>query len=161
MPDYSKSKIYKLVHEDKYYIGSTTLLLCRRLAGHKQNAKKQINQKCYNYFNNINWDNVKIILIENYPCKSKEELLAKEDEYIRKYLTDDKCLNKNKATQSYEEFLEYNKLRRRVKIDKRYKVTDDIKNNIIIDRNNGMLVKDIAKKYNLNRNTISKITLIE
>ena len=151
MPNYQNGKIYQLCYNDFFYIGSTTLLLCKRYSNHIQDSKRNPNQKCYAFFNNNGWDNVKIVLLENYKCNSREELVAKEDEYIRKNLNNPKCLNIRKATTTYEEKIEYNKLRRRVKIDKRYKITLEIKEDIIKRYKNNEKQSEICKIHNLSK----------
>ena len=95
MIDYSKGKIYKIVCNTTglIYIGSTVQdYLCNRLAGHKQKYKRYLKGKNHfvTSFDIIKNDNYKIILIENYPCNSKEELHREE----RKYIETIKCVNK-------------------------------------------------------------------
>ena len=100
MPDYSKSKIYKLQCNDGYfYIGSTCDELRKRLYYHKQDCKKQhrINTRVYKHINSVNWDNVTIILIEQFNCENKDELRMKENEYIQKELNNELCLNTNRS----------------------------------------------------------------
>ena len=82
MPDYENGKIYKLTCAEtcKVYIGSTTLALPRRLSGHKSITSTNITR---------NFINPKIELIELYPCKTKQDLLWKEREWMEK--TD--CIN--------------------------------------------------------------------
>jgi predicted GIY-YIG superfamily endonuclease len=83
---YLRGKIYKLVNEvDKeIYVGSTTQPLHKRYYEHKSAAinKKTQHFKVYQHFNNLGWDNVKIILVEAYPCQDRMELLRKEREHI-------------------------------------------------------------------------------
>ena len=47
----------------------------------------------------------KIVLIENYPCHSKEELKARERHYIEKL----DCINKNIPLQTDQEYRETHK----------------------------------------------------
>ena len=77
-------KIYKLVNtaDSAIYIGSTVSPLSKRFYGHKQDALKCPNQRVYAHLVPIGWENVRIILIENYTCSSKEELRAREQYYI-------------------------------------------------------------------------------
>ena len=83
MPDYSNSKVYKLINsvDSKIYIGSTTQSLCKRLAKHKSDAKKNP-QFVHKHFNTIGWDTVRIILIETVECSNKEQLMMREQYYI-------------------------------------------------------------------------------
>jgi predicted GIY-YIG superfamily endonuclease len=86
MPDYKNAKIYRLFHSDgRFYIGSTCSSLALRKSQHKT-AKR--------YFEGTEWSNVKIILIETFPCKTKEELYKRENEITEPLLKDIKCLNK-------------------------------------------------------------------
>lgn len=85
MPDYSKSKIYKLYCEDgHYYYGSTVNELRVRLGQHKE-ASKSSNKKhlrLYQHINSIGWDKVSIVLVEAFSCNNRDELHRKENEYI-------------------------------------------------------------------------------
>jgi hypothetical protein len=83
MPNYSNSKVYKLVNgiDNKIYIGSTTQSLSQRLAKHKDDAKKRP-YPVHRHFNTIGWDTVRIILIENVECFNKEQLVQREQHYI-------------------------------------------------------------------------------
>jgi hypothetical protein len=87
MPDYQKGKIYKLWspqgEENEIYIGST----CDEL--HKRKSSHKCLKKCKSKILFEKYDDVRIELIEDYPCNSKGELLKKEGEYIRA----NKCLN--------------------------------------------------------------------
>lgn len=89
MTDYGKGKIYKIVvnnTEDEYrpYIGSTTKeYLSQRFVQHKGDYSKHKNGKSskiasYNLFDKYGIENCEIVLIENYPCSTKDELHARE-----------------------------------------------------------------------------------
>ena len=75
--DYQNGKIYMIVNSinDKIYIGSCSTELRIRFCKHKQEAKgtKKWNRQFYDFFRD-NVECFKIILIENYPCDSKNEL---------------------------------------------------------------------------------------
>jgi high-affinity Fe2+/Pb2+ permease len=81
MPNYQNGKIYKLVNDidDKIYIGSTVSTLAKRKGQHK--GKRESNPK-NKHLNEIGWDTVVIVLIELYPCNSKDELHARERYWI-------------------------------------------------------------------------------
>ena len=83
---YSKGKIYKLVNSvnDNIYVGSTILTLAQRKAAHKTDAKRALKRPVCKQLNDIGWTNVDIVLIENYPCSSMEELTARERKWIDK-----------------------------------------------------------------------------
>jgi hypothetical protein len=90
MPDYQQGKIYKLIspHTDKVYVGSTTEnYLSGRKSGHKSNYKNWTNNKKGSYISSfelfeLGVDCVDIILLENFPCNSKNELHARERYWI-------------------------------------------------------------------------------
>lgn len=95
MPDYQKSRIYKIVSDltDDVYYGATTQKLCERMRGHRKDFK---NWKIGKYHFTTSFiilekdSNAKIIHIENYPCNSKEELSSRE----RHFIENNKCVNK-------------------------------------------------------------------
>lgn len=95
--DYSKGKIYKIVCNVSglVYVGSTCEpILARRLAGHVTSYKQYLNGN-RNYvtsFKCLENDDYDIILIENFPCESKDELYARE----RYYTNQIECINKIK-----------------------------------------------------------------
>ncbi len=103
MNKYEKGKIYKLIDNTNgnIYIGSTIQSLANRKSKHKQATIKKIN-KCRSklIIDNGDYD---IILIENYPCSSKEELLARE----RYFIENTECINKNRPIITIEERKEY------------------------------------------------------
>lgn len=87
---YQLAKIYKIIsysHPDLVYFGATIDGLAHRLAKHryvKELAKKNtVNQI-------INCGDAVIVLVELYPCNSKEELNKKKAEYV----LNNKCVNK-------------------------------------------------------------------
>tara|TARA_R110000744_G_C18869069_1_gene505047 strand:+ start:43 stop:483 length:441 start_codon:yes stop_codon:yes gene_type:complete len=103
MPDYSTGKIYKIVADNGIYVGSTTRTLHRRFRKHI-NQQKQT-RKCYS--SKLNLDTAEIILLENYPCKSRNQLLWKEREWMEKI----ECVNKERPIITDEERKEYQKQR--------------------------------------------------
>ena len=86
MPDYSLSKIYKLVSNKSpdIYIGSCTTRLSTRLSQHKCKSNGCSSKKLFE-------DDaiVMIVLIEDYPCENKNMLTARELHYI----TINECIN--------------------------------------------------------------------
>ena len=80
MPNYNNGKIYKIVNsiDDMIYIGSTTCRLCSRMNVHRVFAKNNHNANLYRYMRELGITNFTIVLIENYPCSSKEHLLRRE-----------------------------------------------------------------------------------
>ena len=92
---FNKGKIYKIIDmiNNFYYIGSTTSTLARRLYEHKQNITRIQSRKVYNYFNEIGFDNIKIILIKEVNVDNRNQLLKAENDIIEECLKDEKCLN--------------------------------------------------------------------
>ena len=82
MAQYKNGKIYILrtQHTDKCYIGSTYRELNERLAIHKCNFNtNKIYYSAFELFK-LGIDDVKIELIENYPCDNKTQLCKREGE---------------------------------------------------------------------------------
>ena len=96
--DYSKGKIYKIVNDDfpdLVYYGSTIVNLKQRMRGHKNNtcaSRKLFETK-----------NVRIELVEEYPCETKRELEIREKYYILKY----ECINICIPVRTKEELQQY------------------------------------------------------
>lgn len=96
MPNYANSKVYKIINpdtDDEYY-GATTRTLAQRMALHRQKAKLEPDRPLYQLMNEIGIEKFKIILVESIECKNKEELYAKEQEYI---MNEKPSLNNNWA----------------------------------------------------------------
>lgn len=94
MPNYNQAKIYKIVHNDMFYYGSTTLqYLSQRLSIHHGEIKKGKTSKLYTYLKDKDWKDVTIELVELYPCNTKDELTAKETKWIEPELNNPLCLN--------------------------------------------------------------------
>ncbi len=110
--NYSNCKIYKLINRvnNYFYIGSTCDNLSKRLSHHKYNAKKLDNIKLYKYFNEIGWENVKIILIiELNDCKNREQQIREEQKYIEENKNNMFCLNSINALGRSKESIEKRK----------------------------------------------------
>jgi len=137
MPDYSSSKIYKIVspsNPDLIYYGSTTQKLCVRMAGHRRHLKKGSNISSKQI---LCFDDAIILLVENFSCNSKEELHKKEGEYI----LNNKCVNKVIAGRNAKEYREDNK-------DKIKQYRDNTKDKTIQYKDeNKEKLKDYIKKY--------------
>ena len=88
--NYNNGKIYKIINPQNeiIYIGST--------------AQKQLCDRFKNHEHRGNGN--KIILVENCPCNSREELCMKEQEHIESY---DNLLNQFRAFNSEEYNKEY------------------------------------------------------
>ena len=107
MGDYRKGKIYQIKNtiDDDIYVGSTITPLSRRMIKHKYAAKarkqtyplyQKMNEHCFGKFF--------IEIIEEYPCNSKLELLAREGYWIREKGT----LNKQIQGRSFKEWYDDN-----------------------------------------------------
>ena len=88
--DYNQGKIYKIISDltDEIYIGSTKrFYLSDRLAKHKweYNSWLRNRKKYVSVFEIIKLENFKIVLIENYPCNSRDELNKRKQYHIDKY----------------------------------------------------------------------------
>ena len=95
MPNYKLGKIYKIIDNtnDNIYIGSTCeYILSRRLAGHRSMYDRYV-KGAKNYttsFEILKNENYCIILLESYPCDTKDQLTARESYYIQ----NNECVNK-------------------------------------------------------------------
>ena len=86
MVNYQLGKNYKIVDLDsnKCYIGSTCEpTLARRLAKHVSDYKQYLKEKGGNISSYIilELDDYDIVLLENYPCNSKDELHVRDHNY--------------------------------------------------------------------------------
>lgn len=105
MPDYSKAKIYRVFCEDDQYIGSTIRPLSERMYRHRT-AFKTGNTKhstSYYIFEKHGIENVKIELIEEYPCENKEQLLKREGEIQRERNCVNRCIAGRTCSQYHQD----------------------------------------------------------
>ena len=118
MSVYQKGKIYKITsrHTEKCYVGSTISTIGCRLSGHKFDMKRN---KIVSSSEIIKLGDYEIILLELYPCNSKEELHLRE----RYYIDNLDCVNLVKPRTKEEAKLIKNEM------DKEYRIKnkDDIK----------------------------------
>ena len=97
MRDYKNGKIYKIVSykTGRVYIGSTIQQLSSRMAGHRRNYNKYQGRKkhtleagtglnCITPFDVIHMGDADIVLVETYPCNSKDELDARGRYWLEK-----------------------------------------------------------------------------
>jgi len=95
MPDYSKGRIYRIVspsHPEDVYYGSTIQTLGVRMCGHRKLYIKRPNT-CSSSDVLRHGDAV-IILVEDFPCQSVEELRAREGYYV----LNNPCVNRRNPT---------------------------------------------------------------
>jgi hypothetical protein len=110
--DYKNGKIYKLQCDDGYYyFGSSVTTLTKRLYHHKYKSKHQNKCHVYQHINTIGWHRVRIVLVEDYSCENKQQLIRKEDEYIRLHKDNPLCLNMICAFRTPEQHAEQKKQR--------------------------------------------------
>ena len=93
----TESKIYKIVNTNtgKTYIGSTIKPLKKRLQKHQSDKRRFYNNKKVRHLTSYELldGNEKIELLEEYNCKSRRELLEREQDYLNTI----ECVNKVKA----------------------------------------------------------------
>jgi hypothetical protein len=94
----TQAKIYKIIPkcETEVYIGSTIRSLYERFKEHKKD-----NNSCRSKFllEKYGKSNCKIVLIENYKCKNRQELEEREFYWINTYPN---CINKLKTLPIYD-----------------------------------------------------------
>ena len=106
--NYLNSVIYKIEHNEKpelLYIGSTTNFIKRKYS-HKNNCndekKKEYNFKLYRMMrDNGNWEAFKIMIIKEYSCNNKTELLIEEEKHRKGFQA---TLNSHRAHRTNEEY---------------------------------------------------------
>jgi hypothetical protein len=89
--------------DNYYYIGSTINHPRYRLNNHKKDSTIFPDRNVYAHINTIGWENVKLQIVEQYPCDTKEHLHQLEDQYIKESLGDMYCLNHIRASVSDKE----------------------------------------------------------
>ena len=110
MVNYQLGKIYKIVDNTngKIYIGSTCVpYLSTRLAGHTTHYNQfkkglRTNLTSFQIIENGDYD---IVLLENHPCDDKNELHSRE----RFYVDSLECVNKQKPTQTHQQYCDANR----------------------------------------------------
>jgi hypothetical protein len=95
--DYSKGKIYKILanNDTLVYYGSTGRQLCERFAIHRYGCK---HGKMPHLAELFNYDDVRIVPVEDYPCSSRKELNERETWWIE----NNPCINRKRAYVSNE-----------------------------------------------------------
>ena len=106
---YANGKIYKLwsLETNEIYVGSTVQPLHKRLYEHRSKARQTpCSRVIYQEMNSLGIDSFSIELIEDYPCKSLNELHRREGHWIRELRA---TLNKFVAGRTGKEYREENK----------------------------------------------------
>jgi hypothetical protein len=93
--DYSKAKIYKISSPQttKVYVGSTVKTLNKRMTQHKHVSNGTTSKEIVKYADAI------IELLEEYPCETREQLIQKECEWIKRT---GNCINQVVAVREIE-----------------------------------------------------------
>ena len=104
--DYKNGKIYSIrSHQtDKFYIGSTTQPLSKRLSAHKAHFRAYLDGKYHKVtsFDIIEYGDAYIELLEECPCETKDQLHKREGECIR---AEPSCVNKVVAGRTKKEYM--------------------------------------------------------
>ena len=84
--DYSRTIIYKIVCKDitikETYVGSTTQFTSRK-GQHKYSCNNNKDFNVYNFIRaNGGWDNWTMVMVEEYPCKTKLESDQRERHWL-------------------------------------------------------------------------------
>ena len=120
MVNYANGKIYRIVCNitGLTYYGSTCEdTLAKRLTKHKAFYKQYLKGKKHSItsFEILKNENYEIVLVENYPCNSKDELCARERYYIENNI----CVNKIIPTRTKKEYWDLNK-EKIIELNKKY-----------------------------------------
>lgn len=108
---YQRGKIYRIISDqsDQVYIGSTIekTLACR-LSKHRDMHKRYLAgiHNRVTSFDILQYPDAQIILVENYPCQNKDELLARERHWIE---NTPNCVNKIIPGRTNAEYYQDNK----------------------------------------------------
>ena len=144
MPNFANGKIYKLwsPQGDDIYIGSTVSSLAKRKGQHKSKYNNGINVSSKILFEK--YDDVRIELIEEFPCENKMELNKREGYYIRTL----ECVNKRIAGRTQKEYdKESLEKKREYRENNREKIKEKKKEYC---ENNKDEIKEQSKKYREN-----------
>lgn len=157
MPDYSKAKIYQIKNhiDDDVYVGSTCVSLGRRLTKHRYAAKHDATVSLYDKFKELGAGSFYIELIEEYPCNSKHELLAREGFYIRERGT----LNKSIAGRTSKQWYDEHKTEESSKNKQRYETNKEdklAKNKEYREKNKELIAQRKKEYYENNKQKITE-----
>lgn len=163
MVNYSNSKIYKLVNnncsEGNCYYGSTAHPLHKRFYRHKIDYKQWKTGKYHYVFSfklfEEDFENTKIILVEEFKCKNKQQLEARE----RFYIENNKCLNKCIPGRTKKEYYKANKEKIIKQIKKNYEKNADKRKEQMkeyYEANKDKIKKQKKEYYKANKDKIKK-----
>jgi len=111
MVNYANGKIYKIESTlgDKIYIGSTTKAqLSQRMSKHRSNYKcwkvgKAKLVTSFQLFDEYGLENCSIVLLEDCPCETIDQLKSREAFYIKSLTCVNKCIPLRTEKERYEE----------------------------------------------------------
>lgn len=162
--DYSKALVYKLVCKDlnikDLYVGSTTNFNNRKRS-HKscctnENSRKY-NYKVYKYIReNGGWDNFEMILIENFPCCSKQDLHARERYWKEELHANLNCVVPGRTIKEYYEDNQEILLKYQKKYQKKNKEKISKKQKEYREKNRDKIEKYYEEYYEQNKDKILK-----
>ena len=154
MPDYQLAKIYKLINDiddDEYYGSSTFPYLTDRFRCHRNCCKDlsgRRNSILYKKMREIGVEHFKIILVEQFPCNSKEELNIREQYYLDLHKPK---LNEFNAVLQDNEFYKENKrkkyLENKVEVLKKHKERYEEKKDEILEKQKEYYIKNKHKIF--------------
>ena len=152
MVNYGKSKIYKIesiTGEGKCYIGSTTKdYLSQRMDKHRSDYKSWLKNKSrgrirsYDLFDEYGIDNCIIILLEDFPCNSKDAKNAREGYYIKEL----DCVNKQIMGRTQKEYYIDNK----DKLNTYQKEYNELNKGEILEYQNTKYICECGGKFTIN-----------
>ena len=152
--DYKNGKIYKIVCNTTglQYIGSTcNPYLSTRLAGHRSDYKRYLQNKTryISSFEVLKNNNYEIILLESYPCETKDQLHARE----RFYIINNECVNmiKNVGLANELGYIEYKK---QYRTENKEKIAESKKQ--YYTKNKEKIAESKARYYTENKEKIAE-----
>lgn len=111
MPDYSKTKIYKILVEGNEYYGHTTLPIIRRQDLHITRFHDETRSKAKLFkaieASGMNINDLELLHVEDYPCENKYQAKLREKYWIKNFGT----LNGNIPLRTNAEYRADNKER--------------------------------------------------
>ena len=153
--DLSKCKIYKITslnNPELVYYGHTCQALSSRFAKHKTSSNTTTSKIV------IEKGDAVILLVEDYPCESKDIARAREAYYI---LNND-CVNKRIPGRTKEESYKVYRTSHREQIFQRKKIYNEShkEEKKEYDRQNHLKKKEYDRQNNLKKKTKKKVKLL-
>jgi hypothetical protein len=154
MTNYQNGKIYKIEpldgEEGDVYIGSTCKqYLSQRMDSHRSDfkywkeGKRLSNVTSYHLFKKYGVKNCNIVLIETFPCNTRDELFAREAYHIKSM----KCVNKHIPLRTHKEYRE----------EHREIISDKGKDYYKINKDK--IIEKVKEYHKINKDKINEKTL--